>query len=78
MRGKKVCYMHGGKSTGPKTKEGIERIRLAHITHGRRTKEAIANQREICRLLGDKRLRVRSVVRLGPPRARDPVTGRFV
>jgi len=35
------CRMHGGKSTGPKTAEGIERIRQAHLKHGYYSKEAI-------------------------------------
>ena len=34
------CRLHGGLSTGPKTAEGIERIRKAVTTHGRRTKDA--------------------------------------
>jgi hypothetical protein len=38
------CRMHGGKSTGPKTMEGIERIRAAHLTHGEYTKEAQAEK----------------------------------
>ena len=29
------CRLHGGKSTGPKTTEGIERIRRAVTKHGR-------------------------------------------
>ncbi len=29
------CRMHGGKSTGPKTMQGIERIRQARRKHGR-------------------------------------------
>lgn len=28
------CRLHGGKSTGPKTPEGLERMRQAKITHG--------------------------------------------
>ncbi|WP_274379322.1 HGGxSTG domain-containing protein [Pseudoroseomonas vastitatis] len=28
------CKMHGGKSTGPRTAEGIERIRAARMKHG--------------------------------------------
>ena len=41
------CRLHGGLSTGPKkTKEGIERIRRAHLKHGRYTKEAIQELRE--------------------------------
>ena len=38
------CRMHGGASTGPKTHEGIERIRRAQLTHGRYTKEAKAER----------------------------------
>ena len=29
------CQNHGGMSTGPKTAEGIERIRRSHSEHGR-------------------------------------------
>ena len=32
-----LCKWHGGASTGPKTKEGIERIRKAHLTSGNET-----------------------------------------
>ena len=28
------CYLHGGKSTGPRTAEGLERIRAARTRHG--------------------------------------------
>jgi hypothetical protein len=31
--------MHGGLSTGPRTANGLERIRAARTTHGRRTAE---------------------------------------
>jgi hypothetical protein len=40
MRGKAVCRFHGGKSTGPKTKAGRERIRDAHFIHGRYSKKS--------------------------------------
>ena len=33
------CRIHGGASTGPRTVEGLERIRKARTTHGRRTGE---------------------------------------
>ena len=36
------CRLHGGKSTGPKTAEGIARIRLAVTKDGRYTKAARA------------------------------------
>jgi hypothetical protein len=31
--------MHGGASTGPRTPEGLARIRAARTTHGMRTAE---------------------------------------
>jgi hypothetical protein len=40
MRGKAVCRFHGGKSTGPKTREGKECIRQANLRHGRYSKNA--------------------------------------
>jgi len=40
LKGKAVCKWHGGMSTGPRTKEGVQRIREAHLKHGEATKEA--------------------------------------
>ena len=40
LKGKAVCKWHGGMSTGPRTKEGIQRIREAHLKHGEETKQA--------------------------------------
>ena len=37
MHGKRRCQMHGGKSTGPKTAAGIQRIRQAHWKDGSRS-----------------------------------------
>lgn len=45
MRHKNVCDTHGGLSTGPRTKEGIKRIRNAHWKHGNETKKARAERR---------------------------------
>jgi hypothetical protein len=39
MRGKRVCGFHGGLSTGPRTTEGIARIKEAANKHGRFTPE---------------------------------------
>ncbi len=39
-KGKTVCNFHGGKSTGPKTVEGKERSRQAHIKSGEYTHES--------------------------------------
>ena len=39
------CRMHGGKSTGPRNQEGIERIRASRMKHGRYSQAAIARRR---------------------------------
>lgn len=39
------CRNHGGLSTGPKTAEGIERIRRAVTKHGRYSKGATSQSR---------------------------------
>ncbi len=39
------CKWHGGASTGPRTKEGIEAIRKANTKNGSYTKEAIAERK---------------------------------
>jgi hypothetical protein len=48
---------HGGKSTGPRTPEGLARIRAAQTTHGLRTAE-MEQMRKLVRELrvGTKRL----------------------
>jgi hypothetical protein len=40
------CHLHGGKSTGPRTPEGLERSRKANWKHGHYSREAIAQRRE--------------------------------
>lgn len=55
------CSLHGGKSTGPKTAEGIERIRQAHLKHGQYTKEAIARRKEFYAILRQLNGAVRKV-----------------
>ncbi|WP_084698597.1 HGGxSTG domain-containing protein [Muricoccus aerilatus] len=44
------CRFHGGKSTGPLTTEGIERILIARMKHGRHSGEAVAFRRRIAEL----------------------------
>ena len=39
-KGKRVCGLHGGCSTGPKTPEGRLRCAHARLTHGRETADA--------------------------------------
>jgi hypothetical protein len=38
------CSRHGGLSTGPRSKEGKDRIRAAHLKHGEETLEAKAER----------------------------------
>ena len=38
LKGKRVCIIHGGKSSGPVTSEGRQRCSLAKTTHGRETR----------------------------------------
>lgn len=44
LKGKAVCGHHGGYSTGPRTKEGKDRTRAAHLKHGKETIEAKAER----------------------------------
>ena len=46
LKGKRVCKTHGGRSTGPKTKEGRQRCSEAKTIHGRETREA-RNERSL-------------------------------
>jgi len=39
------CRLHGGKSTGPRTPEGLERARMARWIHGRRSRRRLARER---------------------------------
>jgi hypothetical protein len=45
------CRLHGGLSTGPKTAEGIDRIRRAVTKHGRYSMAAKAERRSYRELL---------------------------
>ena len=49
------CRLHGGLSTGPKTAEGIERMRRAVTKHGRYTQKAKAERAFFRRLVRDCR-----------------------
>ena len=39
------CGLHGGKSTGARTPEGLQRISKANMKHGRYTKDKLERQR---------------------------------
>ena len=49
------CRLHGGLSTGPKTPEGIERIRRAVTKHGRYSRAAKTERRYVRILLRECR-----------------------
>ena len=46
-KGKQVCRIHGGKSTGAKTPKGKQRLKMASWKHGMRSKETLQEAREI-------------------------------
>lgn len=39
LKGKGVCGHHGGYSTGPRSKEGKDRIRAAYLKHDKESPE---------------------------------------
>jgi hypothetical protein len=47
--------MHGGKSTGPRTAEGLERMRRAKTKHGMYSAETLRVMRAITALQRDAR-----------------------
>ena len=53
LSGKNVCAVHGGRSTGAKTPEGKERIRLANTTLGTESVRQRAERRKKMRELAE-------------------------
>ena len=53
MKGKARCRIHGGLSTGPRTKDGKEKARQAVLKHGHYTREAIENRQRIVREIAE-------------------------
>jgi hypothetical protein len=45
------CRLHGGKSTGPRTADGLERCRTANWKHGGYSREARAERRDMREML---------------------------
>jgi hypothetical protein len=73
------CRLHGGLSTGPRTAEGIERIRRAVSKHGRYSKAAKIESEYVRSLMKEARaalteLRV-TASRNSPDRGQDRVVG---
>ena len=48
------CKVHGGKSTGPRTAEGLERSRRANWKHGHFSREAPESGRNRIMIYGPK------------------------
>jgi hypothetical protein len=67
MRNRRRCRLRGGKSMGPKTAEGIERIRRAVTKYGRYTKSAQESTRRVRGALREA-LRNMQVIYRHPPR----------
>jgi ribosomal protein L32 len=57
------CRMHGGKSTGPRTSEGRERMRRANTRHGIYSEESRRLRRAV-RLLISEALRSAESIRI--------------
>ena len=53
VKGKHRCRIHGGLSTGPRTKTGKEKARQAVLKHGHFTKAALAERKRILREIAD-------------------------
>lgn len=51
MRGRNVCHMHGGRSTGPKSDFGKANSRKAILKHGGYTQEMQTKHREAMQLI---------------------------
>ena len=47
ITGKGRCQLHGGRSTGPKTPEGLKRLAVLNTVHGQRTKERRAEAKAL-------------------------------
>jgi hypothetical protein len=58
LRGKRRCRMHGGASTGPRTAEGLARLRAARTTHGGYSAEMRSFHRYVTTMLRRGRLLV--------------------
>ena len=50
MKGKRVCYLHGGKSTGAKTEQGKRRSKYARLRHGDYSAQVKQNRRTLMML----------------------------
>ena len=78
MKGKQVCKVHGGRSTGPRTEAGRARCAAAKTIHGNSTRKARAeHSSELVHLALLEELG-RSVGLITGPRSRGRKPGRRV
>lgn len=61
VRGKRRCRMHGGRSTGAKTPEGLAKLRDQHWKHGRSTTAAKAEAKRRAQVGREVRAELRSI-----------------
>ena len=63
------CALHGGRSTGPRTQRGLQRISEANLKHGRQTKDKLAAQRHAAkvgrRVMGKLKLLEQQIINAG-------------
>jgi hypothetical protein len=70
--GRKRCRLHGGKSTGPRTREGREIAAAARLVHGGRSSELAKFLRELRASRDEAAIAVaHALSRYLPPEARD-------
>jgi hypothetical protein len=61
------CRLHGGKSTGPRTREGLQRLRVARTVHGFYGEEGRAFRHTVAALFAQGRwLRLLAELRNAP------------
>lgn len=58
---KQRCRLHGGRSTGAKTPEGLAKLRALHWKHGRATTEAKAEARRRAQVGREVRKELREI-----------------
>ena len=47
MKGRERCQLHGGKSAGPTSAQGRERVRTANLKHGKRSRSHLSRVKQI-------------------------------
>jgi len=55
MRGKRVCWIHGGRSTGPRTTQGMLRSKVANLKHGYYAKDFLERRKKLNSLIRECR-----------------------